>query len=181
MPATGRTASFTVNAGDQITYVDAGVKTQVSTNGSIGDYVWNDINKNGIQEAGEPGIAGVTVRLINATTNTVIATTTTDATGKYIFNDVVAGSYQVEFVTPAGYTVTTKLNTDPALSNTDSDVDPGTLRSAVFPLAAGQRIVTIDGGYWLTTPPVRVRSATMYGTILIRMAYRMPVNRAFRV
>ncbi|MFN8243575.1 MAG: SdrD B-like domain-containing protein [Ferruginibacter sp.] len=153
VPATGRTASFTVNAGDQITYVDAGVKTQVSTNGSIGDYVWNDINKNGIQEAGEPGIAGVTVRLINATTNTVIATTTTDATGKYIFNDVVAGSYQVEFVTPAGYTVTTKLNTDPALSNTDSDVDPGTLRSAVFPLAAGQRIVTIDGGYWLTTPP----------------------------
>ena len=151
--ATGRTASFTVNAGDQITYVDAGIKTQVSTNGSIGDYVWNDINKNGIQEAGEPGITGVTVRLINATTNTVVATTATDANGKYIFNDVPAGSYAVEFVTPAGYTVTTKLGTDPLALNTDSDLDPVTGRSATFSLAAGQRTAFVDAGLWLTTSP----------------------------
>ena len=153
IPATGRTASFTVNAGDQITYVDAGIKTQVSTNGSVGDFVWNDINKNGIQEAGEPGIAGVTVRLLNGTTSAIIATTTTDATGKYIFNDVPAGSYKVEFVTPAGYTTTTKLNSDVAASGTDSDVDPANSRTATFALAAGQRITTVDAGYWLTTPP----------------------------
>ena len=153
IPASGRTASFTVNAGDQITYVDAGIKLQVSTNGSIGDYVWNDINKNGIQEAGEPGIAGVTIRLLDGITNAVIATTTTDITGKYIFNDVPAGNYKVEFVTPAGYTATTKLSIDPQNSNTDSDVDPVTSRTAAFPLGAGQRITTIDAGYWLTTPP----------------------------
>ncbi len=51
-----------------------------NTNGSVGDFVWNDLNKDGVQDAGEPGIAGVTVRLVNATTNTVVATTTTDAT-----------------------------------------------------------------------------------------------------
>jgi len=153
VPATGRTASFTVNAGDQITYVDAGIKTQISTNGSVGDYVWNDINKNGIQEDGEPGIAGVTVRLLNATTSAVIATTTTDATGKYIFNDVPAGDYKVEFVTPAGYTTTTKLNASVAASGTDSDVDPANSRTTTFTLAAGQRITTVDAGYWLTTPP----------------------------
>ena len=153
IPASGRTASFTVNAGDQITYVDAGIKLQVSTNGSIGDYVWNDINKNGIQEADEPAIAGVTIRLLHGITNAVIATTTTDITGKYIFNDVPAGNYKVEFVTPAGYTTTTKLSIDPQNSNTDSDVDPVTSRSAAFPLGAGQRITTIDAGYWLTGPP----------------------------
>lgn len=152
-PANGRTASFTVNAGDQIRYVDAGIKPQVSTNASVGDFVWNDLNKDGVQDAGEPGIPGVTVRLVNATTNTVVATTTTDANGYYIFNDVTPGSYQVEFVTPAGYTVTTKLNTSPVTSGTDSDVDAGTGRTTSFTLAAGQRITSVDAGYWVTTAP----------------------------
>ncbi len=150
VPATGRTLSFTVNAGDQITYVDAGIKTQTSTNGSIGDFVWNDLNKNGVQEAGEPGIAGVVVRLVNAITNAIIATTTTDATGKYIFNDVPAGNYKVDFVTPGGYTITTKLNSNVTASDTDSDVDPATSTTATFTLAAGQRITTVDAGYWVT-------------------------------
>jgi len=153
IPATGRTASFTVNAGDQITYVDAGIKKQLSTNGSIGDFVWNDLNKNGIQEAGEPGIAGVTVRLLNAATSAVVATTITDATGKYIFNDIPAGNYQVEFVTPVAYTTTTKLNSNVTASETDSDVDPATSKTVAFTLAAGQRISTVDAGYWLTTGP----------------------------
>ncbi len=153
VPATGRTAAFTVNAGDQITYVDGGIKAQNSANGSVGDYVWNDINKNGFQEPGEPGIAGVTVRLLDGTTNAVIATTTTDINGKYIFNDLPAGNYKVEFVTPAGYTTTTKLNSNVTASGVDSDVDPVNSRTATFALAAGQRITTVDAGYWLTTPP----------------------------
>jgi len=152
-PANGRTASFTVNAGDQIRYVDAGIKTQVSTNASVGDFVWNDLDKDGVQEAGEPGIPGVTVRLVNATTNTIVATTSTDVNGYYIFNDVTPGNYLVEFVTPAGHTVTTKLNASPVTSGTDSDVDAGTGRTASFTLAAGQRITTVDAGYWVTTPP----------------------------
>lgn len=153
IPATGRTASFIVNAGDQITYVDAGIKNQQSVNGSIGDYVWNDLNQNGIQEAGEPPIAGVTVRLLDGNTNAVIGTTTTDITGIYMFNDVPAGSYKVEFVTPAGFTTTTKLGTDPLNLNTDSDVDPATSRTAAFNLSSGQRTTNVDAGYWYTTSP----------------------------
>lgn len=148
--ATGRTAAFTVNAGDQITYVDGGIKNQVSSNASVGDYVWNDINKNGIQEAGEPGIPGVSIRLVNAVTNVIVATTTTDVNGYYIFNDVTPANYLVDFITPAGYTITTKLGTDPLNLNTDSDVDPGTSRTGTFTLAAGQRITFVDAGYWVT-------------------------------
>lgn len=150
VPATGKTAAFTVNAGDQIRYVDAGIKTQQITNGSVGDYVWNDLNKNGVQEVGEPGIPNVTVRLINANTGVVVATTTTDAVGKYIFNDVAPADYQVEFVTPAGYTTTTRLSPNPVSSGTDSDVNSATGRSGVFSLGSGQRITTIDAGYWIT-------------------------------
>ncbi|MBL7727121.1 MAG: carboxypeptidase regulatory-like domain-containing protein, partial [Dinghuibacter sp.] len=152
-PATGRTANFTVNAGDQITYVDAGIRTQVITNGSVGDFVFNDLDKDGTQDAGEPGIPGVTVRLINANTGAVVATTTTDAVGKYIFNDVPPGDYQVEFVTPTGYTTTTRLSPNPVSSGTDSDVNAATGRTGVFSLGAGQRISIIDAGYWVTTPP----------------------------
>ena len=32
---------------------------------SIGDFVWNDLNGDSIQDGGEPGIVGVTVRLID--------------------------------------------------------------------------------------------------------------------
>ncbi len=58
----------------------------------IGNLVWQDLNGNGIQDAGEPGIAGVTVGLYDASGN-LVATTTTDADGSYYFNDsnVTAG------------------------------------------------------------------------------------------
>ena len=59
----------------------------------IGDTVFLDANGNGVQDAGENGVAGVTVELIG-TLGTVFATTTTDAAGHYSF-PVEAGTYTV--------------------------------------------------------------------------------------
>jgi hypothetical protein len=53
----------------------------------IGDRVWRDTNGNGIQDAGEPGIANVTVTLFDVTARMTVATTTTDASGDYDFNN----------------------------------------------------------------------------------------------
>ncbi|MFX7844755.1 SdrD B-like domain-containing protein, partial [Acinetobacter baumannii] len=50
----------------------------------IGNRVWFDANGNGIQDADENGIAGVTVQLRQGAT--VIATATTDASGNYYFS-----------------------------------------------------------------------------------------------
>jgi hypothetical protein len=61
----------------------------------LGDFVWRDTNGNGLQDPGEPGISGVTVNLKNSA-NQVIATTTTDANGKYEFSGVFGGTYTVE-------------------------------------------------------------------------------------
>ncbi len=61
----------------------------------LGDTVWFDPNNNGVQDAGEPGIAGVDVQLLNAADNSVVATTTTDSSGEYIFEDLDAGEYVV--------------------------------------------------------------------------------------
>ncbi len=60
----------------------------------LGDTVWFDPNNNGVQDAGEPGIAGVDVQLLDDAGN-FIASTTTNADGEYIFEDLDAGDYIV--------------------------------------------------------------------------------------
>lgn len=51
------------------------------------------------QAVGEPGVSGVTVRLLN-TSGIVTATATTDSNGNFTINDVEGASYQLEFVNP---------------------------------------------------------------------------------
>jgi hypothetical protein len=57
------------------------------TTAAIGDFVWEDIDGDGVQDAGEPGIENVTVTLQDDNGNT-LATTTTDATGFYEFTNL---------------------------------------------------------------------------------------------
>src|SRR5207244_12946087 len=64
------------------------------------DLVWNDTNANGIQDVGEVGIGNVTVRLLDSTGTTVLATTTTNGGGMYSFTGLAAGSYRSEDLTP---------------------------------------------------------------------------------
>ena len=64
--------------------------------GLIGDTIWRDWNGNGVQDPGEEGIAGVTVKLYDSTGTTLLATTTTGANGRYYFPGLVAGTYVVE-------------------------------------------------------------------------------------
>ncbi len=52
----------------------------------IGNRVWNDTNGNGLQDAGEPGFAGVTMELYNASGTVLLATTNSDANGYWYFN-----------------------------------------------------------------------------------------------
>ncbi|MEM6699549.1 MAG: SdrD B-like domain-containing protein, partial [Bacteroidota bacterium] len=54
----------------------------------IGNYVWEDTDSDGIQDACEMGIAGVTVELIKGGTS--IASTQTDANGQYYFSSQTA-------------------------------------------------------------------------------------------
>jgi len=148
-PATGRTGVATTGAaGTTITYVDAGLIITPNTfdsKASIGDKVWNDLNNNGIQDPGEPGIPGVTVTLYAANGTTIIATTTTDALGNYLFTNLDAGSYVIGFSgLPAGYVFATK---DAGTNDTkDSDADAGSGKTAPFTLAPGEINLSIDAG-----------------------------------
>ncbi|TDL94159.1 YSIRK-type signal peptide-containing protein [Macrococcus brunensis] len=95
----------------------------------LGDYVWVDTDKDGIQdadEAGNPDVAGITVNLLDDT-GIKLATTTTDANGYYEFTNLLSDYYKVEFILPTGYEATTANVTgntyrDQGDSNIDSDI-----------------------------------------------------------
>jgi protocatechuate 3,4-dioxygenase beta subunit len=74
--------------------------------GTLSGVVFKDANNDGIQAAtGEPGIAGVTVRLTgtDGQGHSVDKTTTTDAAGAYTFDNLKAGTYSVQEVQPKGF------------------------------------------------------------------------------
>ncbi|PNZ73309.1 SdrD B-like domain-containing protein, partial [Mammaliicoccus stepanovicii] len=68
---------------------------------NVGDKVWEDTNKDGIQDDNEPGIKDVTVTLTKPDGTTV--TTKTDENGNYNFPDLPNGTYEITFETPAGF------------------------------------------------------------------------------
>jgi SdrD B-like domain len=66
--------------------------------GAVCGVVWNDLNNNGIREAGEPAIMGAVITLGG------ISTSTNDA-GYYQFGDVGGGVFQVSAMVPPGMQV----------------------------------------------------------------------------
>jgi len=124
---------------------------------SIGDHVWVDANGNGQQDAGEIGLAGVGVELFASVaglpSGAAVATTTTDANGGYLFNNLAGGTYILRFITPSGYLFTAaNIGAD----TTDSDAGPGGY-SGTYTVDRGTREETIDAGMYL--------SASIAGTV----------------
>lgn len=113
---------------------------------SIGDYVWLDVNEDGIQDGNEIGYSGATVRLYDCT-EVLIATTLTDADGYYLFDDLIPGDYHVEFVLPEGYVFSPQdQGGDDAL---DSDADMTTGVAICTTLDPGEHDPTWDAGIYL--------------------------------
>ncbi|NOT50569.1 MAG: hypothetical protein HOP10_04770 [Chitinophagaceae bacterium] len=112
--------------------------------GNIGDFVWQDLNSDGDQDANEPGIQGVVVTLRNSS-NAVVATTETNANGGYNFPNLNADTYSVEFTTPAGYLPTPVANGETIDDALDSDPVNGIVPGIVLP--AGGSNTTIDAGF----------------------------------
>jgi LPXTG-site transpeptidase (sortase) family protein len=99
----------TVNAGGSTTVNFGDYRLTSGTLSGISGVVFNDANGNGVQDTGELPIGGVTIQLRN-NAGTVIATTTTNASGAYTISNLTAGTYTVTEIDPAGY-ISTTLNT----------------------------------------------------------------------
>jgi Ca2+-binding RTX toxin-like protein len=107
--------------------------------------VWEDLDADGIQDAGETGIAGVTINLYDSR-NALTKTTVTNATGLYEFTGVLPGSYRVG-LTPANnfFLSAQGQGSDPHL---DSDINPGSSRTNAFTLKLGDNLTHLDAGLY---------------------------------
>jgi large repetitive protein len=136
--------------------------------GAISNLVFDDLNGNGTQDAGEPGVAGVTVKLIDSNGD-AIAQTVTASDGTYIFNRLFPDAYRVEFIAPAGRGF---ARPDVGGDATDSDadwisgvttvvdltVDPGSgLVNRRTDVDAGLVVAVIDLGVTISTPSTVVK------------------------
>ncbi|NKE46382.1 isopeptide-forming domain-containing fimbrial protein [Roseomonas frigidaquae] len=137
--ANGRTGFVNLSSGETDNTVDGGLVRLVS----LGDKVFDDLDNDGIQDGGEPGIAGITVRLLSADGATVLGTTQTDADGLYSFDGLKPGDYRVEFLAPADRAFAKK---DQGGDLLDSDADRTTGRTDVISLTSGQDRTDVDAG-----------------------------------
>ena len=96
----GKSGSITLTVGTpNVLTVDAGLKPIL---GSIGDKVFADTNKDGLQDSGEPGVDGVKVILWNSDASgnptTKRDSTITAGGGLYLFSNLPKGDYVVQFI-----------------------------------------------------------------------------------
>ncbi len=134
--ATPHTADVSLTAADpDRSDVDFGYNSR----GTIGDTVWYDMDGDGIQDSGESGLAGVTVTLSGDTDGDGVAdvtrTTTTDAGGNYLFDQLMAGDYTI-----------TLSNLPGGLAQT-ADPDGTMDNAAHLTLADGETNLDQDFGY----------------------------------
>src|SRR5205823_2172681 len=142
------TSPVTLATGTSDLTVDFGYYKAVT----IGDFVWQDTNANGLQNTGELGIAGVTLTLTgtNGAGQTVTDHATTNSSGLYLFTEA-PGTYTIT-VDSSNFTGTGALvgyGASPTLVGTDRTLDSNTNPSATSPatLVSAGSDLTVDFGY----------------------------------
>jgi hypothetical protein len=106
--------------------VDRGLDLGLRGPGELGDSVWHDLDGDGMQDAGEPGLPNVPVGL---SATQPLARTQTDATGAYSFTNLALDWTYTVLVTPlVGYYPTTSTVFTTTLTEenaTDAGLDFG--------------------------------------------------------
>jgi hypothetical protein len=166
--ATGTDAgilSFNTNAPGVPTYSFA-IKGVVSGGnaGEIHGQVFHDLNTDGIENGADTGFVGWTVSLLNPTSGSVLATTTTGNNGYYAFYNLAPGSYRVRATIQSGYQQTTA---DPA------DVTVGTADVLASPIGAGMLVPT---RVVISTPATVAAGVPFSITVTIQDAYSRTVT-----
>jgi hypothetical protein len=105
----------------------------------IGNRVWFDANRDGLQSPGERGVAGLCVNLYDEG-GRGLAQTTTDSNGFYGFT-AAPGTYWVEFIRPEHL-----VFVDPHLGSSQVDSDPETSLGRVRVTTSGEDL-SIDAGF----------------------------------
>ncbi len=123
---------------------------------TIGDRAWHDLDANGIQDGGEPGLAGVLVLLFTADGN-VAGFDTTDANGIYSFT-APPGDYLLNFSAPPGYLFSPQNQGNDPWADSDPGIGSGT--TDAFTVGMGQTDLSRDAGFYLAPTPTPTATHT---------------------
>jgi len=169
----GRTDTFVVDTGEFVTKYDGGFLVP----GTITSYMWTDANNNGIQDLGESPIVNVRVRLRDASTNVVVGSQFTNASGLASFANVEPfKNYFLQFSKPIASSNFTSINqgTDDEL---DSDVS-NTGLTTTFQIGSGENSTRWDAGIGSGSLIARMEAENAEPAISV---YPNPANESFRV
>ncbi len=102
--------------------------------GSLSGVIFVDLNRNGLRDTGEPGLAGARVTITQPNT-TISVQATTDSNGAYAVNNLAVGNYTVTITLPASYGLTTVGSTTVSVGTTGTVVpNIGTIVQIYLPL-----------------------------------------------
>ena len=152
-PDAGCTDSFTLGSNTTLSTLDAGYVGALT----IGDLVWADLNGDGLQTTGEPGLAGATVTvaisttggLINSSDPTItLSTTSTASVG-------LAANYQLAGVPPGSgwrvLSVAPPFGYLPSATNQGSDDTLDSDLIGAYPVALPPAVANLDFGFYQAT------------------------------
>ena len=139
-------------SGPTVTAADPSHYYGVTIPATVGDLVWLDVDQDGVQDPGEPGVGGIEVRLYTAA-GALVQTQLTSPAGLYLFTEVAPGSYYIVFINPQADKAFTFANQGDDAHDSDVDLTlptglPGDNvgRTATFTLAPGADDRTWDAG-----------------------------------
>ncbi len=142
--------------GNDILFADDahGAESTTFPGSTIGGFAWLDTLDehgvpNNVRDSIETGLASVTVELHKSDAS-LVATTTTDANGEFLFLGLAAGDYYVRFVAPTGLTFATQ--NAGADDTVDSDANASTGQTDVIQVDSGESNTTLAAGFHGTTP-----------------------------
>lgn len=123
--------------------------TPPASTGSVETFVWDDLDGDGIQDAGEPGIPSVQVELLLSSSGAVVATQVTAIDGVAAFAEVTANqNYKLRYTLCDGcsFTPRDKGNDDTVDSDAKTGEGATGTTAKAFKVNAGQTVSSFDAG-----------------------------------
>jgi len=129
------------------------IENDTESTAVLGNLVWEDMNGDGIQNLGEPGLPKVIVKLFDAS-HTLLDIKMTNEKGFFRFKDLKEGDYQLEFERPNGYNFTfCGLNTG---GDSDSNIAFNKAKdittTELIHLSKGEKNLSVDAGLFRCVP-----------------------------
>lgn len=138
-PSTNHTGDIIISFAQLLTNVDGGFFNPSTISGNV----FQDLDYNGLDNS-EPGFQAIGVTLNNVDTGDLVPVST-DSSGDYHFDNLIPGSYRVEFTAPTNFVFVPYHISGSDLSN-DSDVHPESGHTEIIVVSNGNDVSAVNAG-----------------------------------